>query len=125
MSLLIGFAVGRWAYAALFSDTQTSGEVMGSISGLAVTLSGLLVTLALADLARREKGLPLSLVAKMLAGWLVCVALACGLGWLVYRAFVNPQDFSGEALALIIGCVVGIGGSLCLALIVRRKKPGR
>jgi hypothetical protein len=125
VSLLIGFVIGRWTYAALFSDTLTTGEIAGSVAGFAALLGGLLVTLVLADLARREKGLPLSLVARTLAIWIFCMALACGLGWLFYRAFVNPRDFSGEALALIAGCVVGIGGSLYLAVTLRRDRLGR
>lgn len=125
LSLMIGFVIGRWTYVALFSDRWTTGETVGSVAGFAALLGGLLVTLVLADLARREKGLPLSLVVKTLAIWLVCMALACGLGWLVYRAFVNPKDFSGEALALIAGCVVGIGGSLYLARTIRCDRLGR
>jgi hypothetical protein len=125
LSLLIGFVVGRWTYVALFSDTLTTGEIAGGVAGFAALLSGLLVTFVLADLARWEKGLPLSLVARTLAIWLICMALACGLGWLFYRAFVNPQDFSGETLALIAGCAVGISGSLYLALSIRRDRLGR
>jgi len=125
ISLLVGWAIGAWVYWGLFSYFLTTGEVTGNISELAVTLSGLFVTAVLADLARRERGLPLSLVARTLAIWLICMALACGLGWLFYKAFTNSHDFSGEALALIAGCIVGIGGSLYLARVVRRDRRSR
>jgi hypothetical protein len=125
ISVLVGWAIGAWVYWGLFSDFLTTGEVTGRIAALAATLSGMFVTAVLADLARREKGLPLSLVARTLAIWLICMALACGLGWLFCKAFANPEDFSGEAMALIAGCIVGIGGSLYLVRVVRRDRHSR
>ena len=125
LASVFGYGIGRWVYWGLYSNRYTTGETMGPIAGLVVALSGLLVTLALVKRAQLKHRLPLTLVGGALGGWLLCIALACGLGWLVYRAFVNPGDFSGEAWALIAGCVVTICGSLYLALSVRWRQSSR